>query len=140
MPVIELLRASPARPQGAAEDDGGKQRIITTDRELAVYRYVCRRLAYLAADEHQFSAVERVHHHDYIGKFAVYYEKRVKGRLFDFIEGRDGYDKFVFPEPFGEIVTNSMRDIDEPLKAIFTQRIRELGAPKISEARVLQSA
>lgn len=140
MPVIELLRASPARPQGAAEDDEGKQRIITTDRELAVYRYVCRRLAYLAADEHQFSAVERVHHHDYIGKFAVYYEKRVKGRLFDFIEGRDGYDKFVFPEPFGEIVTNSMRDIDEPLKAIFIQRIRELGAPKISEARVLQSA
>jgi hypothetical protein len=33
-----------------------------------------------------------------------------------------------------------MRDIDEPLRAVFTQRIRELGAPRTSETMILQSA
>lgn len=141
MPVLEVLRSSTRRSQTTeVQEDEAKQRIITTDRELAVYRYVCRRLAFLSTDEHQFTAVERVYHHDYIGKFVVYYEKRVKGRLFDFIEGREGYDKFIFPEPFGEIITNSMRDIDEPLQATFTRRLRELGGPKISDTKSLQRA
>lgn len=142
LPVLELLRSSnaPSSHAAAAEQDETTRRIITTDRELAVYRYVCRRLAFLAADEHQFSAIERVRHRDYVGKFAVYYENVRKGRLFDFIEGSNGYDKFVFPEPFGEITTNAISDIDEPLKAMFTRRIRELGATGTSEAKLLQSA
>jgi hypothetical protein len=143
IPVLEKLRiAYPQKPAEAPQiDDGAAQRIITTERELAVFRYVLRRLAYLATDESQFSAVERVQYKDYVGKFAVYYEKTQKGRLFDFIEGSNGYDKFIFPEPFGEIVTNAMRDIDEPLRAIFALRIRELGTPsKASEVKLLQSA
>jgi hypothetical protein len=142
LPVLQKLRVQQAlrRMDDPAPETETAQRINTTDRELAVYRYVCRRLAFLAADEHQFAAVERVHHRDFVGKFAIFYEKLQKGRLFDFIEGTDGYDKFIFPEPFGEIVTNAMRDIDEPLRAIFTQRIRELGAPRTSEMMILQSA
>ena len=81
-----------------------------------------------------------MHYKDYVGKFAVYYENIRKGRLFDFVAGDNGYDKFVFPAPFGEIVTNSMADIDEALRAVFAQRVRELGAPRGSEARILQSA
>jgi hypothetical protein len=141
LPVLEKLRASaPRSTSDPINEDETSQRIITTDRELAVYRYVCRRLAFLSADEHQFAAVERVHHRDYVGKFAVYYEKLQKGRLFDFIEGSEGYDKFIFPEPFGEISTNAMKDIDEPLRAIFTRRVRELGSPRTSDMKVLQSA
>lgn len=141
MPVIEKLREQDARTQNnPVEADETAQRIVTTDRELAVYRYVSRRLAFLATDEHQFAAIERVQHQDYIGKFVVYYEQNRKGRLFDFIEGRDGYDKFVFPEPHGEIITNSMRDIDEPLRAIFFQRVRELGAPRALRPLLAQTA
>lgn len=142
MPVLEKLRQRKPQIQETPIEDAidAQQRIVTTDRELAVYRYVCRRLAFLATDEHQFAAVERVHHRDYVGKFAVYYEKLQKGRLFDFIEGTDGYDKFIFPDPFGEVVTNAMRDIDEPLRTVFTQRIRELGAPNTSAAKRLESA
>lgn len=137
LPVLEAIRASTAQHSAGTDlSDGGAQRIITTDRELAVYRYVCRRLAFLAADEHQFSAIERVHNRDYLGKFAVYYENVRKGRLFDFIEGSNGYDKFVFPEPFGEIVTNAVTDIDEPLRVLFAQRVRELGAPRVASAMV----
>lgn len=141
IPVTECLRAS-----GVQSTDSGlpigedAQRILTTDRELAVYRYVCRRLAFLASDEYQFSAVEQVHHKDYIGKFSVYYDRVQKGRLFDFIEGSNGYDKFIFPEPFGEVVTNSMSDIDEPLRQTFVRRLREVGRPSAPEARVLQLA
>ncbi len=128
IPVLELLRASPNGDTGAnLTTDVSAQRIVTTDRELAVYRYVCRRLAFLAGDEHQFSAIEHVHYRDYLGKFAVYYRNVKKGRLFDFIEGGNGYDKFIFPEPFGEILTSTMAEIDEPLRSIFSQRIRELG-------------
>ena len=34
------------------------------------------------------------------------------------MEGADRFDKFVFPEPHGEIVTNNILDIDGPLRAI----------------------
>ena len=50
-----------------------------------------------------------------------------KGRLFDYIEGAEGFDKFIFPSPYGEIVTKSVLDIDEPLIATFATRVRELG-------------
>jgi hypothetical protein len=135
MPILEALRAA-TRPVSLDPDatDGTAQRIITTDRELAVFRYVCRRLAFLAKDEREFSAIERVHHRDYLGKFAIYYDSVRKGRLFDFIEGSNGYDKFVFSEPVGEIITNTFADIDEPLREVFAQRVRELGAGGASTA------
>lgn len=135
VPVLaHLKQAMPKTDATTAEPDMGSQRIITTDRELAVYRYVQRRLAYLAKDEHQFSAIEQVQYRDYVGKFAVYYENVRKGRIFDFIEGSNGYDKFVFPEPFGEILTNNIADIDKPLREVFTQRVRESGPPAILTA------
>jgi hypothetical protein len=141
LPILDTFRTSRdfRNAEGAPTADVG-DRIVTTDRELAVYRYVCRRLAYLCADEHQFAAIERVQYRDYVGKFAVYYENVRKGRLFDFIAGDNGYDKFVFPEPYGEVVTNAMIDVDEPLRAVFTLRVRELGSSRNAEQRLLQIA
>ena len=141
LPILETLRTSRMQSDAEALPSGDlDERIVTTDRELAVYRYVCRRLAFLSADEHQFAAIERVQHRDYVGKFAVYYENVRKGRLFDFVAGDNGYDKFVFPDPYGEVITNAMIDIDEPLRATFSQRVRELGSSRAAEARVLQRA
>ena len=134
-PVVERLQmAVSARPQMIDTSSEMAQRSLTTDRELAVFRYVCRRLAYLVSDEHQFSAIEQVQYRDYIGKFAIFYQNVRKGRLFDFIEGGNGYDKFVFPEPLGEVVTNNIVDIDEPLRKTFALRIRELGMLEQSRA------
>jgi len=31
-------------------------------------------------------------------------------------------------QPYGEIVTNNILDIDEPLRVIFTARVREIGS------------
>ncbi|MFA5952397.1 MAG: hypothetical protein WC807_19185 [Hyphomicrobium sp.] len=134
IPVLDRLRSLAPTSQAADDDGAAVQRIVTTDRELAIYRYACRRLAFLAEDEHQFTAIERVQHRDYVGKFAVFYENVRKGRLFDFVEGGNGYDKFIFPEPFGEIVASSVIDIDEPLRKIFAQRVRELGVSKVQES------
>ena len=141
LPVVEMLRASSSSEgsQGSSKDEVS-QRIITTDRELSVYRYVCRRLAFLASHEQHFSAIEQVGYRDYIGKFAIYYANVHKGRLLDFIEGSNGQDKFLFPEPFGELITGNMRDIDEPLRKIFTQRVRELGAPTLPASVLLKTA
>ncbi len=142
IPVLELLRTSPeSDTETNPTTDVSARRIVTTDRELAVYRYVCRRLAFLAADEHQFSAIEHVHYRDYVGKFAIYYRSVNKGRLFDFIEGGNGYDKFIFADPIGEIITSTMAEIDEPLRSVFGQRIRDLGsaqpisAPNLAKLR-----
>lgn len=141
IPVLELLRAAPGSPEDLSPTtDTAAQRIVTTERELAVYRYVCRRLAFLAGDEYQFSAIEHVHFRDYLGKFAVYYRNVKKGRLFDFIEGGNGYYKFIFPGPAGEIMTSTMTEIDEPLRAIFTQRIRELGGAPPASVPALEQA
>lgn len=130
MPVVRKLQAD---PQGAAKGIGLNlhqtgQRVITTEREIAIFGYIRRRLAFLVAEEAQFNAIEAVHYKDYVGKFAIYYENVRKGRMFDFIEGSDGYDKYVFPEPFGEIVTNNIYEIDDALRATFIARVRELGA------------
>ncbi|MFM9848912.1 MAG: type I restriction endonuclease [Hyphomicrobiaceae bacterium] len=128
-PVVERLQMTARTPSETIDPSSEvAQRGLTTDRELAVFRYVCRRLAYLVSEEHQFSAIEQVQYRDYIGKFAIFYQNVRKGRLFDFIEGGNGYDKFIFPEPIGEIITNNIIDIDEPLRKTFCQRIRELGA------------
>jgi predicted type IV restriction endonuclease len=129
LPVVERLRA-----QGAGETRHGGlpmhqlgQRIETTERELSIVAYVRRRLSYLAEDEMQFDAIENVRYKDYVGKLVVYYDRERKGRLFDFIEGADGYDKFIFPDPIGEIVSNNVLEIDTALKTVFAARVRELG-------------
>ncbi len=133
IPILEHLRQSETNcDDQPANSEGTSQRILTTDRELAVYRYVCRRLAYLATDEFQFAAIEHIKHRDYVGKFAIYYGNVRKGRIFDYIEGSNGYDKFIFPEPFGEITTNTISDIDRPLRETFAQRVREAGPSNVA--------
>src|SRR6185312_10011364 len=51
------------------------QRIVTTERELAIVNYVRRRLAFLVADDALFNAIDRVEYKDYVGKLAIYYDK-----------------------------------------------------------------
>ncbi|MFN0219830.1 MAG: hypothetical protein ACKVP4_13565 [Hyphomicrobium sp.] len=138
LPVAERLRmagTADARASGVALHQIGPK-IETTERELAVVAYVRRRLAFLAENETQFNAIEAVKSKDYVGKLVVYYDRERKGRLFDFIEGADGFNKFVFPDPIGEIVTNAMPDLDAALKAVFAARVRELGgqtqSPKLA--------
>ncbi len=85
MPVLERMRTN--RVEISESDKAASDGVVTTDRELAIYRYVCRRLAYLSQDEHQFSAIEKVQYKDYIGKFVVYYQNVRIGRLFEYFEG-----------------------------------------------------
>ncbi len=130
VPVVDRLKlqTSDARGGSLALHQLG-QRIETTERELAIFSYIRRRLAYLAEDESQFEAIDNVRYRDYVGKLAIYYDRERKGRLFDFIEGADGYDKYIFPDPIGEIVSNNVLEIDAALKTVFAARVRELGAP-----------
>ena len=86
-----------------------------------------RRLAYLVDNESGYGAIDAIRYKDYVGKLVVYLERERKGRLFDYIEGADGFDKFVFPEPHGEIVTSDLSEIDAALKSVFERRLRELG-------------
>ncbi len=138
--TLVLPLAQRLREEGADADAVRQvaQRIVTSERELSMFNYVRRRLAFLVSDEAGFNAIESVGYKDYVGKFAVYYDRTLKGRLFDYIEGANGFDKFIFPEPYGEIVTNNILDIDDPLRAIFTARVREIGPRPI--ARLAESA
>ncbi len=128
IPLAQRLDAT-ARELGTPINTSSvDRRIVTTDRELAIVNYVRRRLAFLVSDETLFNAIEDVQFKDYIGKLAIYYHKERKGRLFDYIEGSGGFDKFIFPEPPGEIVTNNILEIDQPLLATFTSRVREIAS------------
>lgn len=129
LPVVQRLRSEPAG-DGRSTSVGLHQigqRISTTEREIAIFSFVKRRLAYLVDDEAHFAAIDNVQMKDYVGKLSIYYDRERKGRLFDFIEGADGYDKYIFPDPIGDIVTNNILEIDDALKAIFVTRVRELG-------------
>ncbi len=130
VPVVERLRSQ-------ANGDGRTgtpvalhqlgQRIATTEHQLQIFNYIRRRLAYLVDDDGQFDAIENVRFTDYVGRLTVFYERERKGRLFDYIEGADGYDKYIFPDPIGEIISNNVLEIDSALKTVFSARVRELG-------------
>lgn len=129
LPVVQRLRADPsaeARNTPASLHQIG-QRIATSEREIALLGYVRRRLAYLVDDEQHFEAIEEVQAKDYVGRLVVYYSRERKGRLFDFIASPDKTDKYIFPDPIGEIVTNTISEIDSALKVSFVSRVRELG-------------
>ena len=128
VPVVERLKIHGKGDglSGSAIHQLG-QKIDTTEREIAIFKYVKRRLAYLAEDEGQFDAIDNVHFKDYVGKLVVFYNRERKGRLFDYIEGADGYDKYIFPDPIGEIIANNVLEIDTALKTVFAARVRELG-------------
>jgi predicted type IV restriction endonuclease len=129
LPIVQKLR-SEAGPEGkfnAVNLHQIGQRIVTTERELAIVAYVRRRLAFLVSEDVLYNAIDQIDYKDFLGKLCVFYNNERNGRLFDYVEANDGINKFIFPAPFGEIVTNNLLDIDEPLKATFTARVREMG-------------
>ena len=72
------------------------------DRELYVFGYCQRRLAYLVQDKKLFREIEKVGYKDLTSKFAVFYDKTKLGRLLRFYEGDEGRDRFVFPDGLDE--------------------------------------
>ena len=106
--------------------EGVSSPIETTDRELYVFGYCQRRLAYLVQDDMLFREIEKVGYKDLTSKFIVFYDKTRQGRLFDFYEGDNGRDRFVFPNGLGEFEVNDLAQIDQPLLTIYKTRVREL--------------
>jgi hypothetical protein len=115
------------------------ERLTSIVRELSIVAHVRRRLAYLAENEAQYAAIDTIAYKDYVGKLVVYVERERSGRLFDYIESADGLDKFVFPEPFGEITTNDLSEIDVPLRSVYLRRLRELGYDQTAERLTRQA-
>ncbi len=138
MPVVQRLRVDSgtgeSRHTPALLHKLGPKMAIS-ERESSILGYVRRRLAYLVEDERLFAAIENVHAKDYVGRVVVYYERERKGRMFDFIAGGDKTDKYVFPEPIGEIRTPSIADIDEALKTIFLANVSE--QPAVTSASAM---
>jgi hypothetical protein len=106
--------------------EGIETTIETTDRELYVFGYSLRRLAYLVQDAELFREIEKISYRDFASKFVVFYDKARQGRLFDFYEGDEGRDRFVFPNELGELEVDNLEQIDQPLLTIFKTRVREL--------------
>jgi hypothetical protein len=127
LPVVNRLKAgSGGDGKSTLMKPQVGQKIASAERELAIFNTVRRRLAYLVADETMYQAIDRIDFKDYVGKLVVFFDRDPKGRLFELIRGADGYDKFIFPEPFGEIVTRNIADADQALKAAFEARVREI--------------
>jgi len=127
LPAAQKLRNDPEGKNTQINLHQLGQRLLSSERELALINHIRRRLAFLVSDESLYAAIDRIEFKENVGKLMVYYVNERRGRLFDYIEGGEGFDKFIFPSPYGEIVTKSVYDIDEPLQATFTARVRELG-------------
>ena len=129
MPIVEQLRAHPTMPDGTSvlASLPLTPQLVTADRELAIFAYCRRRLAFLVNEQHLFEAIEQIRYKEFVGRIAVFFGREDTGRLFDFIAGQDGRDKFSFPAPFGDIVTAELSAIDGALLSTFTSRARELG-------------
>ena len=142
LPVVHRLQADHGTELGSGPFSlrHMAQHISTSERELAVLGYVRRRLAYLVDNEEHFAAIDKIKAKDYVGRVAVFYGREQKGRLFDFIAGADQADKNIFPEPIGEIITNTIGEIDAALKVTFAQRVRELKNIATEQAPLSRSA
>ena len=79
----------------------------------------------MVQDTALFREIEKVSYKDLTSKFIVFYDRTRQGRLFDFYEGDEGKDRFVFPEGLGEFEVDSLDQIDQPLLTIFKTRVRE---------------
>lgn len=111
--------------------DTAPQKIVTTETELAVFRWVQQRLAFLVEDDEHFHEIKNIGFRDYQGKFIVFYAKERKGRLFCFVEGAGNNPyKFIFPDDVqlgrAELVTSSLKDLDDDLLYLFKARVAAL--------------
>lgn len=129
---LRLEWPSAPRTLSATEQEADESPIETTHRELAIYSYCRRRLSFLVDSDHLFDEIEKISYKDYLSKFVVFYDKPWKGKLFEFIEGDDGYDTFVFPDEPEEIRTNNMVDLDGPLLKAFKARVSDISAVPFS--------
>jgi hypothetical protein len=140
-----LLRLSIPKPEPETESESGQEpkpanperndsKINTTETELAVFRWVQQRLAFLVRDDLLYGEIRNIGFRDYQSKFVIYYKKERKGRLFDFIEGKGDEQSpkyhFIFPDDATEgskdISTNELKDIDIVLLASFRTRVHAL--------------
>jgi hypothetical protein len=134
MPVVQKLKASgPGDLKKAAGRHQVNPRMAQAERELAVFNAIRRRLAFLSNSELEYQAIDRLDYLDYVGKIVVFLDKDPRGRILELIRGAGGgADKFIFPEPFGEILCDNLRQIDEPLRATFALRVKELSTGNAS--------
>ena len=140
LPVVERLRANAGAAGARAAAPPVSDRIAAVEHETAIFNGIRQRLAYLADDETSFNAIERVAFKDYVGKLVVYYDSDPGGRLFEMIRGSGGYDKFIFPEPHGEIVTNAIAQLDYALRSVFHSRLMEMHGIDLPGGRRLRIA
>ncbi|MBC9010316.1 hypothetical protein, partial [Acetobacter tropicalis] len=92
-----------------------------------VFEYTKKRLAFLSDTDELFSAIDSIEFKDYKGKFVVFYGKERAGRLFDLYESKEVKYKFDFGEAAGgEIITNTLSDIDTALINTFKERVADI--------------
>jgi predicted type IV restriction endonuclease len=113
---VDQLAASPLSAKLAA-----------AERDLAMFNATRRRLAFLASDESQYQAIDKVDYRVTVGRITVFLGSDPRGRLFEVVRGADGYEKYVFAAPFGEMGTHALADIDQALRGVFEMRVREQG-------------
>lgn len=130
LPAKDKEPEKPLVATDAAKSDADPNKdpeIIPSEIEIEVFEYTKKRLAFLSDTDELFSALDAIEFKDYKGKFVVFYGKERAGRLFDLYECKDAKYKFDFGEGSGgEIVTNSLADIDGPLIAVFKERVEDL--------------
>lgn len=127
LPVVQRLNvagASEGLASGLKLQVG--QKVASSERELALFNAVRRRLAFLVQDETLFAAIDRIGYKDSVGRITFFLDRDPDGRMFEVIRGVGSVDKFVFPGQLGEIVTSDVRAIDGPLQAVFEAQVRSL--------------
>lgn len=125
----DIVRATPApATESELKQEESRQEIVasgieTTEAELFIYDYICKRLSFLVKDEDLFSKISDIKWVDHKTVFCIYYKQERKGRLFNFREGTDPKYRFDFGDEGGPIETNNLADIDAILLRLFTKRV-----------------
>ncbi len=123
LPVVQRLNVAGAS-EGLASSLKVQvgQKVASSERELALFNGIRRRLAYLVSDEAHFAAIDRIGYKDSVGKITFYLDSDPEGRLFEVIRGVGSVDKFVFPG-MGDVVTSDIKAVDAQLKAVFEAKV-----------------
>jgi hypothetical protein len=122
-------------PPAYASPRDEAQSIQTTDREIAVFSWIQRRLCFMVQDQDMFELISELKYRDYQGKFVIYFRQERKGRICEYYDRDVTNDnrpyRFAFPQDITglprDVEVKNLNELDSFLLLAFQTRVKFLG-------------
>lgn len=126
--VIKIEEKKEEDKEGIVSLELVQSDVVTTEAESHIYEYTKQRLAFLVDTDDLYQGLRDVLWEDYKTVFTVYYKKVRNGRLFNFVENKDGTVTFNFPSLEDSVTCEQgcYKDLDKYLLESYKKAFAEV--------------